>query len=82
MLRAFGVEAEELPDGLVVHGRPDRPLAAADVDSAGDHRIAMSAAVAALAAGGPTRVRDVHNVATSFPAFAGLMATLGASIEA
>ena len=81
MLRAFGVEADELPDGLVVRGRPGASLRAADVDSAGDHRIAMSAAVAALAADAPTRVRDVHNVATSFPAFAGLMGTLGATVE-
>jgi 3-phosphoshikimate 1-carboxyvinyltransferase len=81
LLRAFGVEVEELPDGMVVHGAPDRPLAAADVDSAGDHRIAMAAAVAALAADGPSVVRDVHNVATSFPTFAALMGGLGARIE-
>jgi 3-phosphoshikimate 1-carboxyvinyltransferase len=80
LLRAFGVDAEERDDGLVVRGDPSRPLAAADVDSAGDHRIAMSAAVAALAAAGESRVRDVHNVATSFPGFAALLGMLGARI--
>lgn len=82
MLRAFGVDAEELPDGLVVRGDPGRRLAAAEVDSAGDHRIAMSGAIAALVADGETRVRDVHNVATSFPTFVALMTRLGATIEA
>lgn len=80
LLRAFGVDADERPDGLVVRGDPERPFAAADVDSAGDHRIAMAAAVAALAARGTTRVRDVANVATSFPTFAELMIALGAEI--
>ncbi|MBI4509710.1 MAG: 3-phosphoshikimate 1-carboxyvinyltransferase [Deltaproteobacteria bacterium] len=80
MLRAFGVDADELPDGLVVTGSPDRKLDAACVDSAGDHRIAMSAAVAALCAEGESRVIDVANVATSFPSFRALMASLGAEI--
>jgi 3-phosphoshikimate 1-carboxyvinyltransferase len=70
MLRAFGVDVEERRDGLVVHGRPGQRLRAAQVDAAGDHRIAMAAAVAALAADGTSRVDDVENVATSFPGFA------------
>jgi 3-phosphoshikimate 1-carboxyvinyltransferase len=79
-LRSFGVDAEEQPDGLVVHGLADRPLRAGDVDSAGDHRIAMAAAVGALAADGPTRVRNVDNVATSFPTFSRVLTELGAAI--
>src|SRR5262249_36413960 len=66
-LRAFGVDADELPDGLVVRGDPDRPLRAASVDSAGDHRIAMAAAVRALVADGPPTVRDRRNAATPLP---------------
>lgn len=81
MLRAFGVDAEERPDGLVVRGAPDRPLLPADVDPAGDHRIAMAAAVAALCAAGETRIRDVANVATSFPTFAALLRQLGGEID-
>lgn len=70
MLRAFGVSVDERPDGLVIHGRPGARFRAAHVDAHGDHRIAMAAAVAALAADGPCRIDDVDNVATSYPGFA------------
>jgi 3-phosphoshikimate 1-carboxyvinyltransferase len=70
LLRAFGVEVEERPDGLVVRGHPGARLRAAHIDSAGDHRIAMAAAIAALVADGPSRIEDVGNVATSYPGFA------------
>lgn len=80
-LRAFGLQCEERPDGLAVEGRPDAPLDAADVESHGDHRIAMSAAVLGLVAAGPTRVRGVSCVATSFPRFVGTLRALGARIE-
>jgi len=79
-LRAFGVSAEELPDGFVVEGT-DQPLKGADVESGGDHRIAMSAAVLALAASSPTRVRDVDCIRTSFPRFVGTMRALGAQVS-
>lgn len=81
MLRAFGVEVDERPDGFSVHGAGDRPLVPATIDAAGDHRIAMSAAVGALAASGPVRIDDVANVATSFPTFAATMETLGATVR-
>jgi 3-phosphoshikimate 1-carboxyvinyltransferase len=80
MLRAFGVDIDERPDGFRVRGRPDRPLDPARIDAAGDHRIAMSAAVAALAASGPVRVDDVDNVATSFPDFPEVLSACGATI--
>ncbi len=81
-LRAFGVECEERPDGLVIQGRPDRPLEAAEVASRGDHRVAMAATLLALTAKGPSRVRDVACVAASFPRFAGTLRALGASVRA
>ncbi|HLU65682.1 MAG TPA: 3-phosphoshikimate 1-carboxyvinyltransferase [Kofleriaceae bacterium] len=81
MLRAFGVEVEERPDGLSVRGQPGARLRAAHIDSAGDHRIAMSGVVAALAADGPSRIEDVGNVATSYPGFAGAInALVGAEV--
>lgn len=80
-LRAFGVECEEQPDGLVIEGRPEGPLRAADVESRGDHRVAMAATLLALTAGGPSRVRDVECVGTSFPRFAGTLRALGASVR-
>jgi 3-phosphoshikimate 1-carboxyvinyltransferase len=70
MLRAFGVEVEELEGGMVVRGQPGGRLRAAHIDSAGDHRIAMSATIAALVADGPSRIEDTGNVATSYPGFA------------
>lgn len=82
VLRAYGIEADERPDGLVIEGRPEGHLSAADVDAAGDHRIAMSAALLGLAASGPCRVRGVDAVATSFPRFAGTLRALGADIRA
>jgi 3-phosphoshikimate 1-carboxyvinyltransferase len=80
MLRAFGVEVEERPDGMSIEGVPDRPLKAARVHAHGDHRIAMAAAVAALCADGPTRIDDADNVATSYPGFVAAMRGLGVEI--
>lgn len=81
MLRALGIDVEERPDGLTVHGKGDRPFEPAEVDAAGDHRIAMSAAVAGLAARAPVHVLDVENVATSFPEFPEVIAGLGGSSQ-
>ena len=81
VLRAFGIACEETPDGCVIDGRPEGALRAADVDSFGDHRIAMSAAVLALLADGPSIVRNVDNIATSFPRFVGTLNALGATIK-
>ncbi len=81
MLRGFGVACEARPDGFVVEGRPDRPLDPAHVHAQGDHRIAMSAAIAGLVASGPTHIDDADNVATSYPGFAATLAQLGATIR-
>lgn len=81
LLAAFGVTAEETPDGLWVEGRGDRPLHAAEVSSQGDHRLAMTAAVLGLLADGPTRISNVDCIATSFPRFVGTLRALGASLE-
>ncbi len=68
-LQAVGAQAEGRPDGLVVHGQGGEPLAGGQVDSAGDHRVAMSLAVAALAAAAPIRIAGWDAVATSYPTF-------------
>jgi 3-phosphoshikimate 1-carboxyvinyltransferase len=80
VLRAFGVTCEERPDGLVIEGR-ESPLEPATVDSRGDHRIAMTAAILGLVARAPSRITDVDCVATSFPRFVGTLRALGAEIE-
>jgi 3-phosphoshikimate 1-carboxyvinyltransferase len=80
MLRALGAAVEENDDGLAIDGDP-AALRGGVVESHGDHRIAMAGAVCALAATGETTVRDVDNVATSFPGFAPLLAGLGAPLS-
>jgi 3-phosphoshikimate 1-carboxyvinyltransferase len=80
VLRAFGVECEELPDGLVIQGK-DGPLEPAEVESRGDHRIAMTAAVLALGARAPSKIKDCDCIATSFPKFIGTLRALGARID-
>jgi 3-phosphoshikimate 1-carboxyvinyltransferase len=79
-LRAFGVECEERPDGLVIQGE-EGALDAAEVESDGDHRIAMTAAVLALAARGPSVVKDVDCIGTSFPRFVATLRALGARVD-
>ena len=77
-LTALGIENEVLADGLrIVGGRIRGGL----VESAGDHRIAMSFAMASLAAAGPIEVHDVANVATSFPGFGPLARSVGLALE-
>jgi 3-phosphoshikimate 1-carboxyvinyltransferase len=66
-LSKMGAKITEQPDGLVIQG--PTPLHGAVVQSHGDHRLAMSLAIAALVADGPTTIQDVACVETSFPTF-------------
>ena len=78
-LSACGVDVEELPDGLIVNGRGNNPVAGGvTVAACLDHRVAMSFAVLGLRAAAPIVVDDARPVATSFPGFAGMMRSLGA----
>ena len=81
-LRALGVRAEPTPDGMTIEGRGGEPAVfdGGEVDSHGDHRIAMSFAIAALRAGGRLRIRDTANVATSFPGFPALARGAGLAV--
>jgi 3-phosphoshikimate 1-carboxyvinyltransferase len=82
-LSAIGVIVEELPDGLIVEGRgSDGVRGGARVETAMDHRIAMSFLVAGLAAREPITVDDVTMIRTSFPKFRPLMRALGAELGA
>lgn len=78
-LEALGVAVQEHPDGLDIDGRSR--LGGGSIDSHGDHRIAMSFALASLRAEAPIRVLDVANVDTSFPGFAALAAAIGLNIK-
>ena len=77
-LRALGIAVTETPDGAVIEGGR---LGGGDVDSAGDHRVAMSFAVAGLVAKNPVRVSDCANVATSFPGFVALANSAGFALR-
>ncbi|MFZ9949694.1 MAG: 3-phosphoshikimate 1-carboxyvinyltransferase [Gemmobacter sp.] len=82
-LRACGVRVEETEDTMTVHG-----MGAGGVPGGGtaathlDHRIAMSFLVLGMAARAPVSVDDASPIATSFPAFEGLMRGLGARLGA
>lgn len=89
-LRALGSVIDETPDGAVITGSgftANAPATPADArqgrlhggqaDSRGDHRIAMSLAIAAQCASGEVRIDDVANVATSFPGFDALARGVG-----
>ncbi|MFA5944842.1 MAG: 3-phosphoshikimate 1-carboxyvinyltransferase [Candidatus Thermoplasmatota archaeon] len=76
-LARMGVAVAERPDGLVVTGGN---LQGASLASAGDHRIHMALAVAALAANGPSTLDDPGCVAVSWPGFHKAMLGLDASL--
>ena len=76
-LIALGVDAVPTEDGMVIHGGK---IQGGEVDSLGDHRIAMSFAMAALRAEGPITINDCANVNTSFPDFAGIANKAGLAV--
>ena len=67
VLTKLGAKVQELPDGLVIEGVTQ--LHGGTVDSANDHRIAMSAAIAALSASGEVVLTDPNAVKKSYPRF-------------
>lgn len=73
-LGKLGAVLEPRPDGMRIEGVEQ--LAGAEVDSHGDHRIAMSLAVAALRARSEVRINDTRCTATSFPDFWSLLERL------
>ncbi|MDH3355565.1 MAG: 3-phosphoshikimate 1-carboxyvinyltransferase, partial [Chromatiales bacterium] len=80
----LGIDAKPTRDGMVIQGRGEHQGALYDggaVDSHGDHRIAMSFAMAALRASAPITIKNCANVATSFPNFIELAKSSGLNIE-
>jgi 3-phosphoshikimate 1-carboxyvinyltransferase len=73
-LAILGISAESTADGIVIEGGH---IQSGEVDSLGDHRIAMSFAIAGLRASGSILIRNCNNVATSFPGFVELSNSLG-----
>jgi 3-phosphoshikimate 1-carboxyvinyltransferase len=79
-LTTLGVEHEVLPDGMRIQGRTGTAFGGGVIDSHGDHRVAMSFGIASLRASAAITIRDVANVATSFPGFVDLARSVGLNI--
>mgnify|MGYP000283010589 FL=1 len=76
-LTAIGAKVEEREDGLTIEGNSGKPLTGgAMVESALDHRLAMSFAIAGLATEGGLQIDDMSPVATSFPGFENMLSEL------
>jgi len=73
-LSKLGAEIRETPDGMIINGTGE--LRGARCESRGDHRVAMSLAVAATRARGETVIGDAGCVSISFPEFFPLFETL------
>ncbi len=73
-LRKMGIHVEEFEDGCAITG--EDAIHPAAVQSHGDHRIAMSMAIAGLTGRGETTVEDTECVNTSFPGFTDLLDNL------
>jgi 3-phosphoshikimate 1-carboxyvinyltransferase len=67
VLSALGADVRETDDGLIIIGKP--ALNGGTVQSFGDHRIAMTAAVASLGCQAPVTIEDAQAVAKSYPTF-------------
>lgn len=68
-LQIIGVNHELLDDGIIIEGNAGVKFEGGEIQTNGDHRIAMSFAVAALCANAPIIINDSDNVATSYPTF-------------
>ncbi|MCK5814206.1 MAG: 3-phosphoshikimate 1-carboxyvinyltransferase [Cocleimonas sp.] len=76
-LLACGADVTPTPDGIIINGGS---LGAGEIDSHGDHRIAMAFAMAGLCAGGSITINDCANVDTSFPHFIKIASKAGVNI--
>jgi 3-phosphoshikimate 1-carboxyvinyltransferase len=77
-LKNLGIQVEESADGATVHCGQ---FSGGEVDSHGDHRVAMSLAIAGSIAKGQVTVNDVAAVDTSFPGFTACMGQLGVDVR-
>ena len=86
-LSACGVEVETKADGMIVHGKDlmgeniDKGLRGANIDSVGDHRIAMAFLVGGLVSNSPMQVKNCNNIETSFPGFVELANRVGLNVS-
>ncbi len=82
VLEALGVKFKLNQDGMVIHGLGDKGIfKAVEINSLGDHRIAMASSIASLRAEGEVRILDCDNVRTSFPDFVSVCSHIGIKIK-
>ena len=74
-LRKLGVRAVEHPDGFTIQG--GAPVQGGVLEPHGDHRLAMSLAVAGLASQSPVAIQDAQIIEESYPEFTHTLQTLG-----
>ena len=77
-LKTLGINAQPTEEGIVI--QPGQ-ITGGEIDSHGDHRIAMSFSMAALVANDTITITDCANVNTSFPDFVGLAKQAGLNIQ-
>ena len=81
-LNAFGIKNELSKDGIIIHGKGSQgTLNSAEIDSYGDHRIAMASAIGSLRSDGFVKILDCMNVNTSFPNFIDVCREVGIDIS-
>jgi 5-enolpyruvylshikimate-3-phosphate synthase len=79
--KTLGVEHSVTRDGMRIEGRAAGPaFGGGEIEAFGDHRIAMAFSVASLRAAKSIGIRDVANVATSFPGFVDLARSVGLDV--
>ena len=76
-LLELGIKAEATPDGAIIEGGQ---IQGGEVDSHGDHRVAMAFSIAGLVAAGDITINDCANVNTSFPGFCNLATAHGLAV--
>jgi 3-phosphoshikimate 1-carboxyvinyltransferase len=79
ILRSLGADANETTDGLVIRG--GKAFKGGQVSSRGDHRIAMSSAIAATICAGPVVIQDAQAVNKSYPGFFDDLRSLGGTVQ-
>ena len=77
-LTRLGIENSLIQDGIDIVGGT---MTGGEIDSAGDHRIAMAFTVAALKSDAPITIRNCSNVGTSFPGFVELANKVGIEVS-
>ena len=80
-LEAMNIRHNMLDDGLIIYGDNNNVIASTEIDSFGDHRIAMSFLVAGLRSKDGIVVKNCKNIETSFPDFCGTMNSIGMDIH-